>query len=147
LNAVSKFAGVLAVAFVAACGGGQESKNPPERKLTSEEQKAVAAVVASAERDQALYSKGLAAPARTESARAQDAHRKPQDLLNLLRVQPGMAIADSSGSDSYMSDILAGLEPSGVKVMRVGTDASGLAALQPGSVDAVLSRLPRDGCR
>jgi len=141
LKTVVKIGCGLAVAVLAACGGGQESKSPPERKLNADEQKAVAAVVASAERDQALYSKGLAAPARTESARAQDAYRKPQDLLTLLRVQPGMVIADASGSDSYMSDILAGLEASGVKVVRVGKDASALAALQPGSVDAVLSYL------
>lgn len=132
---------MLVLGVLAGCGGGQDAKSPAERKLSAEQQQAVDAVKAAAERDQQLFQKGLDSEVRTDTARAQDVYRRPQDLLTLLRVQPGMVIIDASGSDTYMSEILAGLASSGVEIVRTGVDVNALAALDPGSVDAVFSYL------
>jgi len=141
VRAVIRLAGLMVLGAMVGCGGQQDATAPQERRLTADEQKAVDAVVASARRDEELYRKALEAPERAQAARVQDAYRRPGDLLTLLRVEPGMTIADASGSDAYMGDVLAGLEASGVKVARVGSNAASLAALEPGSVDAVLCYL------
>lgn len=74
----------LAAAVLAACATGPSSAPDPQR-----------------------YAAIVAAPDRSTADRANDARRKPAEMLAFLGVHPGMIVEDLSAARGYTSELLA----------------------------------------
>lgn len=82
--------------------------------------------------DAAAIGKLLADPMRPERQRAADAQRKPAEVLELLRLQPGQRVIDVSAGRGYYTRLLAAAVGQGGRVYAHSTE--GLVAvdgLQP----------------
>ncbi len=57
--------------------------------------------------DGAIYADAVANPARSDADRERDAGRKPAQVLEFMRIEPGMTILDMFSGGGYYSEILS----------------------------------------
>ncbi|MCH7833810.1 MAG: methyltransferase type 11, partial [Proteobacteria bacterium] len=57
--------------------------------------------------DGAIYADAVANPARSDSDRARDAGRKPAQVLDFMRIAPGMTVLDMFSGGGYYSELLS----------------------------------------
>ncbi len=97
-------AGALLIVLFAACAEREEASAPPGGSSGR-----APAAAAAPRRPEVDYRAALAAPGRSAEDRAQDAQRKPAEVLEFFGVRPGMAALDLFAGAGYFTELLAGL--------------------------------------